>query len=274
MSTEAFDLDAYFNRIGYTGERAATLDVLRGIHARHAESIPFENLNPLLGWPVRLDIESLQQKLVHEGRGGYCFEQNGLFSHALKAIGFKVIGLAARVMWEAREDVVPSRSHMLVRVDLDGQTYIADTGFGGLTLTGPLRLEADIEQATPHEPFRLIRRGGEFVQQSKIGGIWKALYRFTLEEQLPPDYEVTNWYLSNHPNSRFVTGLIAARPDAGRRYALHNNEFSIHHLDGRTERRTLGNAAELREVLEGPLRVRLPTASELDTAFERLTSPL
>jgi N-hydroxyarylamine O-acetyltransferase len=270
--TPGFDLDAYCARIGYSGARRPTLDTLAAIHLHHAQAIPFENLNPLLRWPVRLDPQSLQQKLVREGRGGYCFEQNLLLSHALKGLGFQVIGLAARVLWNAPEGAVPARSHMLLLVDLDGVPYLVDAGFGGLTLTGPLRLEADIEQATPHEPFRLIRAGDEFLMQTQAPGTWKTLYRFGLQEQLLPDYEVSNWYLSNHPQSRFVTGLIAARPDPDRRYALSNNELTVHHLNGHTERRILTSAKEIRETLESAFRVRLPDAVDLDAALTRLVT--
>jgi len=208
---------------------------------------------------------------VRDGRGGYCFEQNLLFSHALKALGFKVTGLAARVLWNAPEGAITARGHMLLRIDLNDERFIADVGFGGMTLTGPLRLEPDIEQATPHEPFRLLKAGEEFVMQAKAGGAWKSLYRFDLQEQLLPDYEVTNWYLSNHPNSHFVTGLIAARPASDRRYALRNNELAVHHLNGSTERRVLTNAAELRETLEGAFRLTLPDTPELDAALQQLT---
>lgn len=235
--TATIDLDAYFERIRYAGGRAPTLATLAAIHARHAEAIAFENLNPLMGWPVRLDVESLQQKMVRDGRGGYCFEQNLLFKHALDALGFRVTGLAARVLWGAPEETVAARSHMVLRVDLEEQPYIVDAGFGGVTLTGPLRLEADIEQFTPHEPFRLLKVNDEFIEQVKLPGDWMSLYRFNLQENLLPDYEVANWYLSNHPDSRFVTGLLAARPAPDRRYALLNNQFTVHHLNGRTERR-------------------------------------
>jgi N-hydroxyarylamine O-acetyltransferase len=265
-----FDLDAYFERIGYSGERKATLEALRGILAGHTEAIPFENLNPLMRWPVRLDIESLHRKLVRDGRGGYCFEQNLLLSYALTSIGFKVSGLAARVVWSVPEGVVSPRSHMLLRIDLDRQAYIADAGFGGLTLTGPLLLQTDVEQPTPHEPFRLVPNGEEFLMQAKMQGGWNTLYRFTLHEQLLPDYEVTNWYLSNHPDSRFVTGLLAARPASDRRYALNNTELAVHYLGGKTERRTLSSVAELRDILEGPFRVTLPKTADLDAALQGL----
>jgi N-hydroxyarylamine O-acetyltransferase len=157
------DLDAYFERIGNTGGRAATLETLRAIHTRHPEAIAFENLNPLLRRPVPLDAQSLQQKMIRDGRGGYCYEQNLLLSHVLRALGFQVTGLAARVLWNAPEGAITTRSHMLLRIDLDETSYVADVGFGGLTLTGPLLLQPDIEQSTPHEPFRLVKAGEEFV---------------------------------------------------------------------------------------------------------------
>jgi len=264
------DLEAYFRRIGYTGKVLPTLETLKGIHVRHAETIPFENLNPFLRWPVRLDPPSLEQKLISDGRGGYCFEQNLLLSHVLKALGFHVTGLAARVLWNQPEDAITTRSHMLLRVDLEEGPYIADVGFGGQTLTGPLRLEPDVEQATPHEPFRVIQAGGGFKLQSKIGGTWKTLYRFDLQEQFQLDYEVSNYYLSTHPGSRFVKNLVVARPAADRRYALLNNQLAVHHLDGPTERSVLSSVSEIRGTLEGPFRLRLPDARELDGVLERL----
>lgn len=270
--TATIDLDAYFERIRYAGGRAPTLATLAAIHARHAEAIAFENLNPLMGWPVRLDVESLQQKMVRDGRGGYCFEQNLLFKHALDALGFRVTGLAARVLWGAPEDTVTARSHMVLRVDLEEQLYIVDVGFGGVTLTGPLRLEADIEQSTPHEPFRLLKLNDEFIEQVKLRGDWMSLYRFNLQENLLPDYEVANWYLSNHPDSRFVTGLLAARPAPDRRYALLNNQFAVHHLNGRTERRILTSADDMRETLENAFRLTLPDTPDLDELLARLAA--
>jgi N-hydroxyarylamine O-acetyltransferase len=270
--TSAFDIDAYLERIGYSGSRAATLDTLEAIHLLHPQAIPFENLNPLLRWPVRLDVQSLQQKLVRDGRGGYCFEQNLLLSHALSALGFHVTGLAARVLWNLPNGTITARGHMLLLIDLNDRPYLADVGFGGLTLTAPLRLEPGVEQRTPHEPFRLIRRGEYFLMDARLGDAWKPLYRFDLQEQFQPDYEVANWYMSNHPDSHFVTGLIAARADSDRRSALRNNELAVHRVDGRTERRQLTSAGELHAALEEVFRLTLPDAPELRHALERLVA--
>lgn len=223
----------------------------------------------MLRWPVRLDAASLEQKLVRDGRGGCCFEQNLLLRHVLEALGFRVTGLAARILWNAPEGALTPRGHMRLRVDAAEGPYVADVGFGVLTLTAPLRLVPDSEQATSHEQFRLVSTGGYFVMQAKLRDAWKALYRFDLQEQLLPDYEVSSRYLSNHPNSHFINGLIAARPAPDRRYALHDNELAVHYLDGRTERRVLTSSTELRETLEGTFRLTLPEAPALDAALER-----
>jgi N-hydroxyarylamine O-acetyltransferase len=265
------DLDAYFQRIGYEGRRAATPDTLRDLVARHTESIPFENLDPLLRRPVRLDPASLERKLVRDRRGGYCYEQNTLFRHALEALGFPVIGLAARVLWNQPDGVVPPRSHMLLAVQAGGETYLADVGFGGQSPTAPLRLAPEVVQETPHEPFRLVVAGEEYVLQAKLPDGWRPLYRFDLREAYPSDYEVANWHVSTHPDSIFVNGLIVGRPGPGRRHTLFNNELAVHTRAG-TERRVLTDPAELRASLTGVFGLALPDAPELDAVLARLTA--
>ena len=268
---DAIDVSAYFARIGYAGPSTPDLDTLRALQLCHAQTIPFENLSPFVGWPVRLDAASLQQKLVHDGRGGYCYEHNLLLSHVLRALGFDVTWLAARVTLNLPEHAVGGRTHMLLLVTL-GVPYIVDVGFGGLTLTAPLLLQTDIEQTTPHEPFRLLEASNEFIVEAKIAGEWRGLYRFGLQKQLLPDFEMCNWYLSNHPQSRFVVNLVAARPDADRRHALRNNELAVHYLDGRTERRVLRSVEELQQAFENVFRVRLPDAPDLHAALARVAS--
>ncbi|MGH2415462.1 MAG: arylamine N-acetyltransferase family protein, partial [Microcystaceae cyanobacterium] len=115
---DAIDLDAYFQRLGYSGGRFPTLKTLQAIHQHHAEAIAFENLNSFLKQPVFLDVTSLQQKLIHARRGGYCFEQNLLLRSVLTSLGFQVTNLAARVLWNLPEETITPRTHMLLRVDL------------------------------------------------------------------------------------------------------------------------------------------------------------
>ena len=264
------DLEAYLRRIGFTGRAAIGRDTLRALHRLHPQAIAFENLDPLLGVPVLLDAAAIEEKLVRAGRGGYCYEHNLLFMHVLKTIGFSVRGLSARVLSGASG--ATARAHMLLAVDLDGERYVADVGFGGMTPTAPLKLDFDGEQATPHEPCRVLRSGEEFVLQAKIRQDWQPIYRFDLQEQLLADYEINNWYKSTSPKSYFTQNLMAARPVEGRRYALRNGEFVVHHVGGASERRALRTPRELRDTLGGAFGVSLPATGDLEALLTRLTA--
>lgn len=270
LQNSTADLEAYFQRIGYSGPRTASPEVLHAIHLLHPQRIPFENLDPFLKRAVHLDLPSLERKLVRSGRGGYCFEQNLLFQAVLRSLGFRVTGLAARVLWNAPPGAVRPRGHMLLRIDIGDTVYVADVGFGGLTLTAPLRLTTGVEQPTPHETFRLVQVDSDFLMEARVRDSWKALYRFDLQPQWLPDYEVTNWYLSNHPQSHFVNGLLLARVAGDRRYALLDNRLSIHPLCGESEHRLLGSVAELRSVLEQAFGLTLVHLPDLDQALERM----
>ncbi|PSN13518.1 arylamine N-acetyltransferase [filamentous cyanobacterium CCT1] len=263
----AADLEAYFQRIGYEGSRPPTLATLQGIHLRHPQAIAFENLSSFLGHSVDLELSSLVQKLVYGDRGGYCFEQNALLRSVLTTLGFAVTGLGARVLWNLPPDTLTPRSHMVLLVEIEGEPYIADVGFGGLTLTAPLRLVPDLVQETPHEPFRLIQSEGFWVLQAQIAQDWKPLYQFELQAQYPCDYEVSNWHVSTYPKSLFVNNLIAARVDRERRYGLRNTELATHFLAGTTEKRHITDAAELETVLTNIFKLRLPETSDFSRLF-------
>lgn len=270
---DGVDTGAYFRRIGYTGSRTPTLETLAGIHLRHPQAIAFENLDPLLKRPISLLREGLESKMLHAGRGGWCFEQNLLLRDALEDLGFRVTGLAARVMWNAPEGPVRARSHMLLKIEgLDAASYIADVGFGGLTFTAPLLLVPDIEQTTPHETFRLTRSGDSYILQVRMREAWKPLYTFDLQPQLLVDYQVSNWHLEHHPESPFVNNLMVARVEPDRRYGLFNNKLSTHHLGGNAEQSTLSTATEMRQALERVFRIKLPDDPGLDGLLRSLST--
>lgn len=265
-----FNLDGYFSRIGYTGIAEPTIETLNAIHRLHAQAIPFENLNPFLRIPVVLDIDSLYAKLVENKRGGYCFEHNLLLMEVLKTIGYNIKGLAARVLWNTPEGALTPRGHMLLLIALGKEHFIADVGFGGLTLTCSLVLKTDIEQRTPHEDFKLIRSGEDYVMLARVQGIWKRVYSFGLQENFLQDYEVTSWYLSNHPTSHFINGLIAALPFEKGRHVLRNNDFATHFLNGDHYRKNIDNVGELRNILENTFRIVLPGISHIDEYLQRV----
>jgi N-hydroxyarylamine O-acetyltransferase len=268
--SDAPDIDAYFRRVGFQGPAPANLETLQRLHTLHARAIPFENLSPLLGEPVKLDLASLEDKLLRSGRGGWCFEHNLLFSHVLLALGYDVARLAARVRWNVPAGVITSRSHMLMRVKLPQGEHIADVGFGGQSLTTPLAIAPGVEQKTAYEPHRITAADNGYVLETKIGGEWQALYAFDLAEQQVADYEVSNWYLCNHPESQFVKGIVAARAGADRRHALRNTRYAVHFPNGDTEKRFVGSVREFRELLTGPFGIRLPGTPGLDAKLERV----
>lgn len=268
------DLDRYFARIGYDGPRTPTLATLRAVHELHPTAIAFENLNPLVGWAVPLDEAALEQKILGEGRGGWCFEHNWLFRRVLEALGFQVRGFAARVLWGSPSGHVGPRSHMVLEVRIDGQAYLADVGWGGTTMTAPLRLETGIEQATPHEPFRLVAWQGRHDEYALdvLLAEWTPLHRFRLDEQLLPDYEVSSHWLCTHPSSFFTRELTVARPYPGGRFALRNTCWTNRPVGGEPETRWLASAAEIREVLERDFLIRVPAEPEVDAALARVVA--
>ena len=251
MTPDMFDLDAYLTRIGHTGARDVSLATLRALVARHSASIAFENIDPVAGRAPALDLVSLQRKLIHGGRGGYCYEQNTLFLAALHALGFTAAGLMARVRRGVPVGVDTARSHMLLRVDLPEGAFLADVGFGGLTPTAPLAFRVGEEQGTPNELFRLLREGSEFTLQSLVGDGWEDVYRFTLQEERPADYEQANWFTATRPGAMFALNLIVTLPAPGVRRMLFNGHFTERRTDGARERRVLRTRAEFSDVLRG-----------------------
>ncbi|PWU01093.1 MAG: arylamine N-acetyltransferase [Terriglobia bacterium] len=217
------DLEAYAARIQYHGSFAPTLDTFRNLHLAHATHIPFENLDVLLRRPIHLDLESLWTKLVKAGRGGYCFEHNTLFAAVLESVGFSVVRFAARVRMGASS--VRPRTHMILAVGIDNETWLADVGFGSEGLLYPVRLQPDLEVAQFAWRYRVITENGICVLQCWRPEGWLDMYAFTLDPQYPIDYEVANYFTSTHPDSPFVHTLIAQRPAEYVRLTLLNRKL-------------------------------------------------
>jgi len=250
MSAAPLDLDAYFARVGYTGSREPSLATLNALMAAHTRAIPFENLDVLLGRPIALEAPALVQKLVHDRRGGYCFEQNGLFLLVLEALGFRAAPLSARPRVQRLRDDTPPRTHLFLRVEIDGESWLADVGVGGLSLTSAIRLATDVEQETPHEPRRLVREGARLFHQVRLGAEWADVCEFTLEEMPLIDRQLANWFTSTHPQSNFRSRLFVARAERGGvRLGLLNDELTVRQADGRAETRRLASPEELLAVL-------------------------
>ncbi|MGQ7959531.1 arylamine N-acetyltransferase family protein [Pseudomonas sp. SP16.1] len=270
--TEPFmlDLHSYLRRLGYSSAPPATLETLRELQLRHTAEFPFETLATLLRTPVQVEPAAIQDKLLRQGRGGYCFELNRLFLLLLQALGFEARGLTGRVLMGGPEDALPARTHMLVLVTLDGVRHIADVGFGGMVPTAPLLLDSEAQQATPHEPYRLTLVDGSYTLRALVAGSWRAMYVFDLQVVADIDYVVGNWYVCTHPDSPFLGQLIAARTGPGLRKTLNNGSFAIHRLGQDSERVQLQSVDAVLEVLRDEFGIRLPEHPELRGIIEGL----
>lgn len=261
--TRQFRLDRYLARVGHVGSLEPDLATLAALHAAHVDAIPFEGLDPLLRRPVKLDLASVQEKLLDSRRGGYCFEQNTLFKAALEEIGFRVTGLGARVRWMSPPDApLGPRNHMVLKVDIADQSYLADVGFGACVLDAPLRFGGDVEQATGMGTFRLSHADGLYTLSAKQPGGWRVAYVFNLEPQIASDYELANWYTSTSPNVPFVNALIMERVDASGRYKLINRRFAVETRDGElASERVIENAEEFGRILDKTFGVTPPVSA-------------
>ncbi|MFB7193064.1 MULTISPECIES: arylamine N-acetyltransferase [Streptomyces] len=253
---EELDLDAYLARTGFTGDVKPDLETLRALHRAHIASIPFENLEIMLGRPVDLDLAALQAKLVRQRRGGYCYEQNLLFAAVLERIGYPVKGLGARVRVGATS--IRAVTHMLTRVTVeDGQEWLCDVGFGAQGLREPIPLRAGIEIRQGPWTFGLVPEdSGVLVLRSLRPGGWEEIYAFTLEERHPVDYVVMNHYTSTHPRSAFTHRPVVQRAAVDTQRSLIDMRMSVEFPDGTRDERDV-REGELMDLLAHEFGIEL-----------------
>lgn len=263
----------YLQRLGFDAPPAPTLETLRQLQLRHTGVFPFENLTTLSGEPVLIDLASIEQKVLGQGRGGYCYELNYLYLTLLQELGFDAHGISGRVVMGQPEGAWTARTHRLSVVTLGGVRYISDVGFGGMVPTAPLLLDSPAEQTTPHEPYRIEQHVDGYTLRAKVGDEWRAMYIFDLQRQEDIDYSVGNWYVSTHPQSPFARQLMVARTGEGWRRTLNNGSFAIHRIGHDSERRQVADVQALLGVLEGEFGIRVPTNATLMRTLESLIQP-
>jgi len=248
MIDAALDLDAYRHRIGFEGPCISTPATLARLVER--PSIPFENIDVLAGRVPRLDVASLQSKLVERRRGGYCFEQNGFFLAVLRQLGFAAAGLEGRVRSGVPARVTTARTHMAIRVTLDGEHYLADVGFGGLAPATPLRWMEREVQRDPVAAYRLLKADDDLLLQCQTREGWTDCYRLAPSAPQPIDYEMGNWFVATHPQAFLRQNLLVARSTPRGRLTLFNDMLTLRRPAlAPPEERTLRTRCELADVL-------------------------
>ena len=200
-------LEAYLDRVGLGAHDDPDL---ASIHRAHATGIAFENFDPYAGTPPSLEPANLERKLVAGHRGGYCFEHNLLLAGALESLGGRTVEpMLARVRM-GPEGAPRALGHLLLRVtDRDGSVWLADVGFGGGGLLDPVPLATGVVTVQSGWRYRLVEDGPELVLQVHQDEAWSDMYGFVPEPVPHIDIAVQNWYTATHPESPFVTGIMA-----------------------------------------------------------------
>jgi N-hydroxyarylamine O-acetyltransferase len=254
------DLDAYCQRIHWSGSRDPTLETLTGLIEAHTAHIPFENLDVLLGQKPRLDLQGLQDKIVGAGRGGYCFEHATLFAAVLEALGFQVTRHAARVILFGPL-VEAKRDHMFMTVAVGGATYVADPGFGPYAPRFPVPLV----DSPPAQTTHWMQRDGNFwvlhvtrEDRQPVAG-WAS----TLEVENPKDFEVLNHYIATHPDSPFVNWIFMSKVTPEGRVNVMNRNVTILRQAAEPTATELADRAALRGLLRQHFGFDLPEVEGL-----------
>jgi len=251
------NVSSYLNRISYDGPTAPTIEVLRALHRAHMLGVPFENLDIALGHKIVLNEEALLRKIVDHRRGGFCYELNGAFSALLRALGFQVTLLSARVA-RPNGGEGPEFDHLALRVDLD-EPWLADVGFGE-SFVEPLRLKAGIEQLDPAGNFRLVQLEDRFqMERYEPDGGWKRQYSFSLHPHELRDYSRMCRHHQTSSDSSFTRNRICslALPDG--RITLSEMNFIVTR-NGRREERMLNSEQERSALLQDQFGIIEPPA--------------
>ncbi len=270
-----FDLDVYLRRIGWEGERRADAATLRGVHLAHLRALPFENLDALRRQAPSLDPADLMAKLVRGRRGGYCYEHNTLFACALRALGFRVTLLVARVVVGADSIASRPRTHMALLAEVPGEArpYLADVGFGAIgSLLEPMPLVADTEFTGAGRRHRLVHAPHDgplemwvLEAHDRAKEDWTAQYAFTLEPFEKPDFDVVNWYVGTSPRSPFTRRVYVQNVSADRHLLLDGRLLTETRPDGTVTEREVTGEAEAHRLLEEEFGITAPEGMTLLT---------
>ncbi len=240
-------IKAYLQRINYTGSLDPSAETLRGLQLAHQRTVPFENLSIHAGELIVLDDQALFEKIVERGRGGFCYELNGLFAALLRALGFEVAMLSAQVA-NAAGTFGPDFDHMALLVTL-AEHWLVDVGFGDSFLE-PLLLDEQNDQVQGNRAYRLNREGECIVLlQRSFNDEWKHQYRFNLTSFHYPDFAQMCRYHQTSPESHFTKERICSRATIEGRITLSGQRFLTIAGDGKKHERILSSPEEYATIL-------------------------
>lgn len=248
-------LEQYFDRIGYTPSDEAPEEILRKIHFMQATHIPFENLDVYKGLGISLKPEDVFNKLVVRRRGGYCFELNSMLAMALRALGFKVKRVSARLAHNGAD--FGGYAHCAAIVDAGTARYIADVGYGGRGFVEPLRLEPGTVQELKCGTYRIIKDDKHgYIVQWMIDGEFRSYMAVHDVEANEQDFEIGNYFTSTHPESGFRKMIMCTLPNENGRVSITNEGVKITEKD-KVTRIPLSSSEEFRGAFKKYLGVEI-----------------
>ncbi len=243
-------------------------DFLKSAVSRHVGTYPFSSVACWLGDELPLDFKSLYDRIVEKRRGGYCFEQNGLFYSILKELGFSIKLYLARVIYD--QDIHPGLTHRITMVNYADQDYVLDVGFGPLGPRIPVPMSGR-ESHDGEKVFRIIeKRSGEYHMQVFKKRTFFSLYRFELARYGQSDCELGHFYSSRHPDAAFVNNLVASLILESETRSLRDLEYWIMRPSG-TVVQQLNSAKELLQILTTNFGIKISQHESLNL-YERLTT--
>ncbi|NWS95876.1 ARY2 protein, partial [Mionectes macconnelli] len=223
------DIKEYFARISYRGSHSKPdLDTMTDIFQHHIRAVPFENLSIHCGERIELDLEAAYNKIVRKKRGGWCMENNYLLSWVLKTLGYDITLLGGKVYVPERNDYPKEMNHLLLKVVLDGKSYILDGGFGmAYQMWQPMELISGTDQPQTPGVFRFLEEGGtwyfEKVKRKQMVPNQDAstshnvedegrrpIYVFTLQPRDIEEFRGCNAELQTAPDSPFTTKSVCS----------------------------------------------------------------
>jgi len=248
------DVAAYLERIGYDGPLDPSAEALRLIHRAHLFRVPFENLDIAMGRKIECNEDAAIRKIVERQRGGFCYEMNGAFSALLRALGFQVTLLSARVSREPGGEG-PEFDHLTLRVDLK-EPWLADVGFGD-SFVDPLRLQPGLEPEQGCRAFRIVLDEGRLrLEMRDRNKPWKGQYSFTFQPRRLEDFAGMCHYHQTSPESHFTQKRICTLATPDGRVTLADYKL-IMTRNGERQERMLASAEEWREAIKQYFKIAL-----------------
>ncbi len=223
------------------------VEFLRELQSKHIARYSFNSLAAVLGQDISLEVEAIFSKIVEKQRGGYCFEHNKLVLSVLEELGFDVRLLMAKVIYDRDVDV--ARTHRITLLNLEGDDYIVDTGFGHFGARFPVKLELGLEQNQGDAVYRIIQNShNDYCYQVFKDEAFFTLYTFNLYQYSEAECLPAHFYSHKSPDAAFVNNMVVCRKFYNDILSLRNSElFRIR--DGETITTVITSAKHLHQVL-------------------------